>query len=105
VLSNHVPELESIVSGVGLGELIERVLTSALTGYEKPHPGAFAIARDQPRYPQHIWMVGDNPNADVLGAEVVGIPAILVRREDERVDRQATNLVSVIKMIFDPVTA
>ena len=44
-LMNHVPELESIVSGVGLGGLIETVFTSALTGYEKPHPEAFAIAK------------------------------------------------------------
>ncbi len=25
------------------------------------------------------WMVGDNPEADVRGAEAVGLPAILVR--------------------------
>jgi KaiC/GvpD/RAD55 family RecA-like ATPase len=44
VLSNHVPELASIVAGVGLGYLVETVLSSARTGYEKPHPEAFAIA-------------------------------------------------------------
>ncbi len=25
------------------------------------------------------WMVGDNPEADVRGAEAVGLPAILIR--------------------------
>ena len=105
VLSNHVPELESIVTGVGLGGLIEQVFTSALIGYEKPHPEAFAIAKEQTGYPKNIWMVGDNPDADVLGAEAVGIPAVLVRREDDRVNRQAPDLISVIKMIVEPANA
>ena len=30
--------------------------------------------------PTELWMVGDNPQADVIGAEQVGIPVILVRR-------------------------
>ncbi len=54
VLSNHVPELDSIVSGVGLGDLIETVFTSALTGYEKPHPEAYAIARREAGNPTRI---------------------------------------------------
>ncbi len=48
-------------------------------------------------------MVGDNPDADVLGAEAVGIPAILVRREDDRVARQVSDLFSVIKLIEEPI--
>ena len=45
VLSNHVPELEAIVTHLGLAPLLEAVVNSAMTGYEKPHPEAFAIAR------------------------------------------------------------
>ena len=103
VLSNHVPELDSIVSGVGLGDLIETSFTSALTGYEKPHPEAFAIAMREAGNPARIWMVGDNPDADVLGAEAVGIPAILVRGEDDRVERQVPDLFSAVKLIGEPV--
>jgi putative hydrolase of the HAD superfamily len=79
VLSNHIPELETLVTQLGLGDLVERVFSSARTGYEKPHPEAFRIAlRDQGR-PKCCWMVGDNPLADIAGAEALGIPAILVR--------------------------
>jgi putative hydrolase of the HAD superfamily len=99
VLSNHVPELESIVDGVGLGDLVEAVLSSAQTGYEKPHPEAFAIARREAGNPAHLWMVGDNPDADVLGAEAVGIPAILVRTEDARVNLQAPDLASAASIL------
>ena len=103
VLSNHVPELAAIVSGIGLDDLIDTLFTSALTGYEKPHPEAFAIARREAGDPTRIWMVGDNPDADVLGAQAVGIPAILVRQEDDRVARQALDLLSVVRLIEEPI--
>ena len=99
VLSNHVPELADIVEGVGLRDLIELVITSAATGFEKPHPKAFSLALGMAGNPEQVWMVGDNPDADVLGAEAAGIPGILVRREDPRVTRQAPDLYGVADLI------
>jgi putative hydrolase of the HAD superfamily len=80
VLSNHVPELERIVAGLGLDRYVGVVLCSAVTGYEKPHPGAYAAALALRRNGEPVWMVGDNPEADVQGARAAGLPAILVRR-------------------------
>ena len=68
ILSNHVPELRSIVDGVGLGSLIDQVYTSAVTGYEKPNPESYRIALGSDP-PEECFMVGDNVDADVLGAE------------------------------------
>lgn len=79
ILSNHVPELPALVSGLGLSSLIDVVLSSAATGYEKPNPKAFELALSRCGAPRQVWMVGDNPVADVGGASAVGIPAILVR--------------------------
>jgi putative hydrolase of the HAD superfamily len=81
ILSNHVPELPAIVEGLGLAELVDAVLTSAITGYEKPHPEAFRLALGDSS-PEDSWMVGDNPVADVSGAEAVGLEALLVRHPD-----------------------
>jgi putative hydrolase of the HAD superfamily len=81
VLSNHVPELDRIVDGLGLSPHLDAVVNSALTGYEKPHPEAFAAGRRAAGEPDELWMVGDNPVADVEGAAAAGIPAILVRRD------------------------
>lgn len=81
MLSNHVPELDAIVAQLGLAPLLDAVVNSAVTGYEKPQPDAFAIARRAAGDPSEIWMVGDNPKADVEGARAAGIPAILVRSE------------------------
>jgi hypothetical protein len=46
-------------------------------------------------------MVGDNPVADVRGAENVGIPAVLVRREPKPVDtrRYSKGLTGTIAII------
>jgi putative hydrolase of the HAD superfamily len=79
IVSNHVPELPELVSSLYPGELFDAVLTSAATGYEKPHPRMYEAALAAAGRPGAAWMVGDNPEADVRGAEANAIPAILVR--------------------------
>jgi len=92
ILSNHVPELPFLVNGLGLEPLIHRIVNSAETGFEKPHPGAFRSALSSLDDPDEVWMIGDNIHADVLGAESVGLRAILVRNEDPRALCRAESL-------------
>jgi putative hydrolase of the HAD superfamily len=104
ILSNHVPELRQIVAGLGLEEQVAAISCSAETGYEKPHPRAFASVLDRLR-PAEAWMIGDNVVADVLGAEAVGIPAVLVRRPDPRAPRYAESLAGVEDHLSEAVAA
>ncbi len=83
VVSNHVPELPRLVEQLGLSPHLEAIFSSATTGYEKPHSEAFRIALRASGEPERCWMVGDNPRADVAGAEAIGIPAVLIRTEGE----------------------
>ena len=99
ILSNHVPELPSLIDGLGLSSLICRIVNSADTGFEKPHPGAFQAVLAMLEAPGEIWMIGDNIRADVLGAESVGLPAILVRSDDPRARRQAGSLREVVNFL------
>lgn len=102
ILSNHVPELDAIVRALGLGGLVERVFSSACSGYEKPHPQAFRDALAALGDPRQRWMVGDNPRADVAGAEALGIPAILVhgeQRDDTPAPRRARDLARAAALI------
>jgi putative hydrolase of the HAD superfamily len=99
ILSNHVPELPSLIDGLGLGSLIHRIVNSAETGFEKPHPLAFQAVVAALEDPGAIWMIGDNINADVLGAEAVGLRAILVRNNDPRASRRAESLRDVRKFL------
>jgi putative hydrolase of the HAD superfamily len=74
-----VPELPALVGALGLEDLIDGVYTSAAIGYDKPHPEAFRHALRESGDPARRWMVGDNPVADVKGAQALGIPALLIR--------------------------
>jgi FMN phosphatase YigB (HAD superfamily) len=99
ILSNHVPELPDLVAGLGLADVIQVVHTSALTGYEKPHPEAFRNALRANGDPDEVWMIGDNPTADVAGAEAAGIRAILVRTDSPDVPRRARDLYEAAAVI------
>lgn len=99
ILSNHVPELEGIVRALGLSQLVKSVFCSALTGYEKPHPEAFRVPLRTFPTDSVVWMVGDNAEADVLGAEACGIPAILVRGPDARAKRYSQSLAGVEELL------
>ncbi len=100
ILSNHVPELSSIVDGIGLSPYIDHCITSGSTGYEKPNPGAFQYALKLVGHPERVWMVGDNSEADIRGAESLGIPAILVRNQnDESVKYYAQGLREAVSII------
>lgn len=79
ILSKHVPELPEILRALGLEARFLRVFDSAESGYEKPHPRAYDDVLETVAGAEAAWMVGDNPEADVRGAEAVGLPAILVR--------------------------
>jgi putative hydrolase of the HAD superfamily len=92
ILSNHVPELEGIVEALGLSNVIDAVVNSARTGYEKPHPEAYAAGRAAAGDPDELWMVGDNHVADVAGAEAAGIRAILVRGDGTTLEQAAEQI-------------
>lgn len=98
IVSNHVPELGDLVDALGIGDLVDHVVSSANVGYEKPHPAIFEHALRVAGHPGSVWMVGDNPNADVAGAEAMGIPAILVRRDGDGA-RRSEDLEGVAAMI------
>ena len=79
IVSNHIPELDTVVARLGLSGFFSDVVCSARVGYEKPHPEIFrhALRKAVPGRP--VWMVGDNVKADCLPAADLGIQAILVR--------------------------
>jgi putative hydrolase of the HAD superfamily len=82
ILSNHIPELSQILTYLQVDAHVARVFNSAETGYEKPHPQAYRTVMEMIGKDATAWMIGDNINADVRGAEAAGLPAILVRKEN-----------------------
>ncbi len=45
------------------------------------------------------WMVGDNPEADVRGAEAVGLPAILVRGPKRGARHHCEDLSGIVDIV------
>ena len=100
ILSNHIPELPEIARHMGLMEHMDFCISSANVGYEKPNPGIYRYALELAGNPDEVWMVGDNINADVRGAEAVGIRGILVRKPtEEKVRYFSPGLKGTIRLI------
>ena len=102
ILSNHVPELEDIVEDLGLMAWISKVITSGLTGFEKPNPRAYSVAIDQASKYEAVWMIGDSFTCDYEGPRKVGIPSVLVRKPESGATPFAEILLDVIPILASP---
>ena len=122
VLSNHVPELPSILESLELRAHLEAIYVSAAIGYEKPHPEAFRPVLDDvgvditvaesDQFPTDgdesepdIWMIGDSYRADVAGARGVGLPGILVRDSHPEATYVCEDLSSIDDILDDPLAS
>lgn len=77
--------LRKVIKELALEDLIDFQLYSDEVRLSKPNPAFFELMLntiDRDRHPeialQEIIHVGDNPNADVLGAKQVGIQSLLI---------------------------
>jgi len=105
ILSNHVPELAEFVAALGLDSRIATIFNSAVVGYEKPHPQIFREALSFIGNGGPTWMIGDNYDADILGAAAVGIPGILVRKLHEDAQRYSDDLTQIIAIVEADVSS
>lgn len=81
VLSNfdHGPAVEAALAGFGVRDRFEVVVVSADVGWRKPRPEIFQdTLRRMGIGPDQAIFVGDTPEADVLGAQSVGMDVIWI---------------------------
>jgi putative hydrolase of the HAD superfamily len=86
VCSNWGWELDAFLEQVGLLELVDSGITSARAGARKPHPDIYeasvgALDVD----PADVVFVGDSWEPDVRGPRRMGMTAVHIWREEERV--------------------
>ncbi len=88
LLTNHVPELPSILDHLELAAHFQAVFNSAETGWEKPNGHAFQLAlkwaegnASARRALGRVVVVGDSPRADGIGAREAGLKVVRVRQE------------------------
>jgi putative hydrolase of the HAD superfamily len=85
IVSNHVPELDTLVAALNLAPYFEKVYTSALVGFEKPNRRIYERALAELSVSaKECVMVGDSYEADVAGALRCGMQAVLVRKNNTK---------------------
>lgn len=72
ILTNNFPEWESLFGQLGLRQFFSGIIVSGMVGACKPDERIFRIAERVAGFPSLIWMVGDNPVADIGGARNAG---------------------------------
>jgi len=96
VLSNHVPELDDIVAGLGINKYIQKIFNSAKTGIEKPNPKAYEQIITGFSSESRLLMVGDNVKSDYEAPIKCGINALLVHSDDNNIKRKVENLTDLV---------
>jgi HAD superfamily hydrolase (TIGR01549 family) len=67
---------------LGIASYVNFLITSEEIGVEKPNPRCFAMALEKTSaQPEKALVIGDNYERDILGAEKLGIPAILIAHD------------------------
>lgn len=90
IVSNHVWRLPQVVEALGLGPLVDFVVTSARAGYRKPHPAIYRIALEAAACaPEAALFVGDSLSHDVEGPRSAGMSAVLLDRKGRYLGRDA----------------
>lgn len=73
---------EHIVSRLGLGTLIDPLVTSVSAGFRKPSPNVFRALLDAWQLdPAEVAMIGDSRRKDVAGAQRLGMKGVWLRAE------------------------
>jgi len=74
-------DVQTLVENFGIRPYFDFVLTSAACYYRKPHARAFEIALAQWNIsPEESAMVGDSLEADIFGANNLGMQSIWIKR-------------------------
>lgn len=82
LLSNNEGDMDALSQELGLTPYLDFAVTSGDVGASKPHPAMFLEALRRSRVePQEAMHVGDQYEADVMGARAAGIHAVLLDRD------------------------
>ena len=83
-------DVQQLARRFGIAQYFDFILTSAACSYRKPHRRIFELALSNWYFlPSEAVMVGDNLDADIRGAQSVGLFAVWIsRRAGQRIEEQ-----------------
>jgi putative hydrolase of the HAD superfamily len=101
-VSNWVWSLPELLHSLELVQRFDFVAVSSRVGFEKPHPEIFRYALSQADVPAaSVVHVGDHLEADVRGAEAVGIRGVLIDRQERYASDEVPSEVPVIRSLTE----
>ena len=81
IITNLRRDLNEMCEKVGLAQYLDFTVGSEEVGKEKPHPPIFMAALERvDAAPEEVVHVGDQVRSDVMGAQGVGMRAVLIDR-------------------------
>jgi len=84
ILSNHIPELEEIIKGLGINKYFYKIYSSGNIGYEKPNSKIYEyVLNDMKINKNDCIIIGDSYSSDILGGTKMEIKSILVRSDNK----------------------
>lgn len=79
-VNSYAVDIEKLLMKLGLRQYFSHIITSLDVGIAKPEPGIFEEAlKVSGLKPSEVIMIGDRVDADVLGANRMGICSVLLR--------------------------
>jgi REG-2-like HAD superfamily hydrolase len=101
-VSNWVWQLPELLHALDLVKQFDFIAASSRVGFEKPHPEIFHWALDQAKVrPDEAIHVGDHLDADVAGAQGVGIHAVLIDRRERFTQADVPDGVPLIRTLTE----
>jgi len=83
LISNVVQDMEPTYTELGLQPYLDFKVTSAEVGCDKPNPEIFQAALKKAQVkPEEVIYTGDQYDLDIVGAQGVGMKALLIDRND-----------------------
>ncbi|MCH7737920.1 MAG: HAD family hydrolase [Chloroflexi bacterium] len=87
VITNLRRDLDELCEKIGLAPYLDFMVGSEEVGKEKPHPPIFMAALNRVNAaPEEVVHVGDQVRSDVMGAQGVGMRAVLINRSGYGLD-------------------
>lgn len=99
ILSNNYPDLKEVLIKLDILKYFDDIIISAIEGYDKPRKELFNIAKS--KFPNSkYYMIGDNVNADIIGASNADMTTILVHKGyNKKADYCFDNLMPILELI------
>ena len=109
IVTNGGSEMQwAKVRATGAGALADAVVVSGDLEFEKPNPRIFELALSKiDARPETTLFVGDNPDADIVGAAAVGMQTAWIRlgrewpHDDRRPDYTLDHVSAAREIVFD----